>query len=185
MKPNVRVLVLDYAYQPIGTISWEKSFTLWCSGKVEIVDKYEDIFVHSAKETFNVPSVVRFFKNIFRKFKKVKFSRQNVYLRDKQQCQYCGKKVTKHNYTLDHVIPKSSPDGRGKLCWENVVLACKPCNTKKANRTPQEAGMPLISGLPYVPKSIAGSIGFFDKEGMPQSWMAYLYYSVPLDEDSL
>lgn len=182
MAPNVRVLVLDNAYQPIGTISWEKSFTLWCSGKVEIVEEYLDLWVRSARQAFRIPSVVRFLKNVFRKFKKIKFSRQNVYLRDRGMCQYCGTKVNKNDFTWDHVLARSRG---GRTCWENIVLSCMACNSKKADRTPQEAGMKLINGLPFHPKSVAGTLQFIDKENTPDTWMSYLYWATPLDEERL
>jgi hypothetical protein len=70
-----------------------------------------------------------------------KFSRTNIYRRDKNVCQYCGKKFKTEDLTMDHVFPKANG---GQMTWENVVLACVPCNHKKANRTPQQAGMKLI-----------------------------------------
>jgi 5-methylcytosine-specific restriction endonuclease McrA len=77
-----------------------------------------------------------------------KFSRRNVYLRDEHTCQYCGKKCGTEESNLDHVIPKSK---KGGMTWLNIVVACIPCNDKKKNRTPGEAGMKLIR-RPRVPK---------------------------------
>ena len=71
----------------------------------------------------------------------VRFSRRNIFERDKNACQYCGKRIPKADLTLDHVVPRS----RGGVdSWDNLVLACMPCNIRKANRTPEEAKMPLI-----------------------------------------
>ena len=77
-----------------------------------------------------------------------KFSRRNVYLRDQNTCQYCGRKCRTEESNLDHVIPKSH---KGGMNWTNIVVACIPCNDRKRNRTPEEAGMTLIR-KPRVPK---------------------------------
>jgi 5-methylcytosine-specific restriction endonuclease McrA len=73
--------------------------------------------------------------------KEVKFTRENVYERDKNTCQYCGRAVERKELNLDHVIPRHLG---GETTWENIVCSCKECNTKKANRTPQQARMSLI-----------------------------------------
>jgi 5-methylcytosine-specific restriction endonuclease McrA len=73
------------------------------------------------------------------------FSKRNVFKRDKYICQYCGKQT--YSMTIDHVTPKSRG---GQSIWTNVVTACEPCNKRKADRTPDEAGMHLIA-RPYRP----------------------------------
>lgn len=78
-----------------------------------------------------------------------KFSRSNVYRRDKNTCQYCGHKFKTDELELEHVHPKSQG---GAATWKNIVLACTPCNRKKDNRTPQQAGMRLIKE-PRIPKA--------------------------------
>ena len=70
-----------------------------------------------------------------------KFSRTNVYRRDKNVCQYCNRKFRTEDLTIDHVVPKSKG---GKLEWTNVALACTSCNNKKSNQSVAEAGMKLI-----------------------------------------
>jgi 5-methylcytosine-specific restriction endonuclease McrA len=73
--------------------------------------------------------------------KEVKFTRHNIFERDKNTCQYCGRAFDRKDLNLDHVIPR---DRGGPTTWENIVCSCIGCNTQKANRTPQEAGMRLI-----------------------------------------
>ena len=73
--------------------------------------------------------------------KEVKFTRHNIFERDHNTCQYCGKVFDRKDLNLDHVIPR---DRGGPTTWENIVCSCIKCNTQKANRTPQEAGMHLI-----------------------------------------
>lgn len=72
----------------------------------------------------------------------VSFSRRNIIARDRHRCQYCGQRPAKQELTLDHVMPKSRG---GKDSWENLVLACVHCNVSKADRTPEEAGMRLLT----------------------------------------
>lgn len=76
------------------------------------------------------------------------FSRRNIYLRDRNTCQYCGKRFHTNDLNLDHVVPKSKG---GQMTWQNIVLSCIACNDKKRNRTPKEAGMSLVR-KPMVPK---------------------------------
>ncbi len=73
--------------------------------------------------------------------KEVKFTRHNIFERDQNTCQYCGRTCDRKDLNLDHVIPR---DRGGPTTWENIVCSCIECNTLKANRTPQEAGMRLI-----------------------------------------
>jgi len=71
----------------------------------------------------------------------VKFNRRNIFARDKNRCQYCGKRYPTNELSLDHVVPSSMG---GKSVWENVVCACTDCNVKKGGRTPKEARMTLV-----------------------------------------
>ena len=77
-----------------------------------------------------------------------RFSRQNVYIRDGYQCQYCNGVYDVDNLNLDHVIPRSQG---GVVSWENIVCSCKPCNRKKGGRTPKQASMTLKS-KPVAPR---------------------------------
>ena len=78
----------------------------------------------------------------------VKFNRRNIYARDGNKCQYCGKKMPTTELSLDHVLPKSQG---GKSSWENIVCCCVKCNVKKGGRTPDQAHMHLIA-KPVKPK---------------------------------
>jgi 5-methylcytosine-specific restriction endonuclease McrA len=80
--------------------------------------------------------------------KEVKFTRANIFERDKNTCQYCGKVFDKRDLNLDHVLPR---DKGGQTTWENIVCSCIPCNTKKGNRLAHQAGMKLIK-KPVRPK---------------------------------
>ncbi len=87
-----------------------------------------------------VPSVVRLVKFAKLGTRKPPLTRINLLARDNFTCQYCERKLTKEESTIDHVVPKSK---EGKTTWQNVVIACPPCNRKKGGRTPKEAKMQL------------------------------------------
>lgn len=97
-------------------------------------------FVHTPSIKIPVPDVIllKWFNGFIRH--DVRFSRHNIFDRDGNTCQYCRKRFSRAQLTLDHVIPQSRG---GDDSWENLVVACLPCNVKKGNRTPDEAGMPL------------------------------------------
>lgn len=178
-------LVLDVGYQPIDRISWERAFTLLFQGKVEIVEEYEDRTVRSATMEWKVPAVVRFLKYMGGRKKAIKFSRENVYTRDKGKCQYCGQDVKRMEITYDHVVPRMQG---GQTNWENIVICCFPCNQKKSGRTPEQARMRLIQ-KPVKPKTLPNTVRwtFVWKDGMPKSWKSYLYdisyWNGQLEED--
>jgi len=73
--------------------------------------------------------------------RRVRFSRFNIYTRDRNTCQYCGQTFPRSELNLDHVVPRSRG---GRSTWENVVCSCHECNRKKGGRTPEEAGMKLL-----------------------------------------
>lgn len=88
-----------------------------------------------------VPQVVRLMRYAKPRPQRVRLSRKNIFTRDKNTCQYCGRHFKSVDLNLDHVLPKSRG---GQMRWDNIVCSCIPCNTRKANRTPREASMKLI-----------------------------------------
>lgn len=100
----------------------------------------EGRYIHTPAISIRVPEVIllRGFNGFFRR--EIRFSRRNIFERDKNTCQYCGKRFAKSDLTIDHVIPQSKG---GLDTWENLVLACVKCNVHKGNRTPAQAGMSL------------------------------------------
>jgi len=180
------VLVLDAGYAPVAQISWRRAITKLLNNKAELVEEYEDKFVHCGQFTWKMPSIIRLFRQVAGVFHKgVKFNRKNLYFRDHSKCQYCGCKVTMDGFTFEHVIPRHQG---GKTCWENIVAACFECNQRKRDRTPEQAGMRLLS-KPVKPKSVPGSILTIirDVSDIPRSWRDYLvsigYWTTALDTD--
>ena len=137
---DVSVLVLNASYEVINICDAKRAIKMLVKGIACTEREYEQK-VHSAQNSFKIPSVIRLFSYVHIPHRTVKFSRKNVLLRDKYTCQYCGKKFPSASLTLDHIEPTSRG---GTTSCDNVVTACKKCNTQKANRTPMEAKMQTI-----------------------------------------
>lgn len=173
----MQTLVLDVGYQPVSRVQWETAIVWVLERVVEVVDEYPDRQINTVSWSVKMPSIVRFLKPVHRK-RAVKFSRHNVYARDKGRCQYCGRRVSRDEFTYEHVVPRVLG---GHTTWENVVVSCVPCNQRKAGRTPEQAGMRLLS-TPVKPKSLPSSTrGIRYAEGMPESWKSWLRNAVYWD----
>ena len=171
------VLLLNITYEPLKIINWKKAITLLFLEKVEVLEEHARE-IHSVSFTVKLPSVVRLLRMVKRPKAPVKFSRQNIYARDKYYCQYCGERYSSEELTYDHIIPKSRG---GKTKWDNIVTCCVKCNRRKGGRTPGEAGMKLIrkpSRPTWLP-ALRITIGFRE---VPQTWRDYLYWNVELSE---
>ena len=121
------------SYYPLSLWSWQDAIKAVCLDRVHIVSSYDRIVKSPSFEMF-IPSVVSL-KDYVRPARHPAFTRFNVFLRDRFQCQYCG---CKDDLTFDHVIPRSKG---GRTTWENVVTACAPCNLMKGGKLPQHAKM--------------------------------------------
>ena len=154
---DATVLVLNRAYLPIHVISVRRAFSLLYRGLAKVVDEeYEtfdfdgwrrarvrehDDWLGIVGGVIRVPRVIllKAFDRVPRRH--VRFSRANIYSRDRHTCQYCGKSFPRLELNLDHVIPRSQG---GRTTWENVVCSCVRCNRRKGGRTPKQAAMKLI-----------------------------------------
>jgi len=135
---NRSVLVLNSNYAPMTVCTAKRAICLQVLKKIDVIAKYDEK-IHSPSISLNLPSVIKIRDYIRYNDMAVEISRKNILIRDDHSCQYCGTKMTSH-LTVDHVLPRFRG---GKDIWENLVTACKPCNQKKGNRTPDEANMPL------------------------------------------
>ena len=135
---NAPVLVLNRNYEPLNLVSAKRAIVLLMKGKAEMVKPANGLVIHAARETIPVPSVVRLMVYARRPPARVRLNRRSILIRDDYTCQYCGYRGP--GLTIDHVIPK---DRGGKTDWDNLVACCTRCNSKKGNRTPEEAGMTL------------------------------------------
>jgi len=176
MEPT---LLLNATYEPLKVVDWRKAVTLWCQGKVEVIDVYERE-VCSVSLALKLPSVIRLLRyiTIKRNFNLVPFSRVNIYARDDYTCQYCGSGFSPDKLTFDHMIPVRYG---GRKDWENIVTACVRCNRRKGGRTPAEAGMAVIRAprRPIRPATVRIAVGLRDT---PESWRDYLYWNLKFDD---
>ena len=198
------VLVLNRFFMAVHVISARRAFALvWkrVAEVIHIVDDRYDSFnfeswreISQCKEFFPeegghdfvctvsfeicVPRVIRLVGYDKQPRRRVKFNRRNLFARDDNHCQYCGRRFPTTELSLDHVIPRSRG---GKAGWSNVVCACTNCNKRKGGRTPREARMKLIRA-PQEPKR-SPLIRLKLRSGKYRSWKAFLdnaYWSVEL-----
>jgi 5-methylcytosine-specific restriction endonuclease McrA len=172
-----QVLLLNISYEPLKIINWKKAINMLFLGKVEVIEEYSSE-VHAISFTIKAPSVVRLLTRVKRNKSPVKFSRQNIYARDRSKCQYCGIKFSSEELTYDHVLPKSRG---GRTEWENIVTCCVNCNRKKGGRLPQEADMNLVR-RPFQPDWVPSMRIIIGFKEVPHSWRDYLYWHVELVE---
>lgn len=131
-----RALILNASYQPLCVVPVRRALVLALNRKAEVLHTNGQVF-RSEKIEIRAPSVVRlnhFVKVPYRS--RASLSRRAVFVRDDFQCQYCGRRAE----NVDHVIPKSRG---GRHTWDNVVAACRPCNSRKENRSPADVGLRL------------------------------------------
>ncbi len=166
-------LLLNSTFEPLKVVPWKKAVIMVMLGKVEIVEEYERM-IRGVCIKLKCPAVIRLKRFIKRNTPNVKFSRQNLYVRDRGKCQYCGIPFEHKALTYDHVIPRSKG---GQTEWTNVVTCCTACNHKKGGRTPEEAGMSLIR-KPKVPIWIPLLTLSLGIEKTPDPWKDYLYLNV-------
>ena len=136
------VIVLNSDYSFIGNIDWQRSIVLLYQNKAEMIKETSKVVSNVDKSySFIVPRVIRllnYIKTIFKN--KIPYSRHNVFLRDNFECQYCGKKMEKHECTVDHIKPKLHG---GLSTWDNCVASCKKCNNRKGDTLLELTSMKL------------------------------------------
>jgi len=143
----VQVLVLNTTYEPLAIVSLKRAMRLLTTRKAEVVEAGAAM-LRSARDQIATPLVIRLLRYArTRRVRRPQVSRALVLTRDGEACQYCGCRPGRAELTLDHIVPRAQG---GQTSWENVVAACRPCNAAKADRTPEQAGMPLRS----TPRSV-------------------------------
>jgi len=201
---DASVLVLNKLFMAVHIISVRRAFCLLCKDLAEVVNledgqfatytfeswrevseyrsrhfrQEEDDWVRTSSSQIQVPRVIRLFA--YEKMPKhtVKFNRRNIFARDNNQCQYCGRKFPTTELSLDHITPRSQG---GQSSWENIVCACINCNVRKGGRTPKQAHMSLIRKPEKPKRSPLLNLKLTHKKY--QSWKTFLdnaYWSVEL-----
>jgi 5-methylcytosine-specific restriction endonuclease McrA len=161
-----QVLVLNASYEPLNVTSVRRAHVLVFKGKAEVLEELDQP-LRSASDTFAWPHVIRLVQYVkVPRAVQRKISRRALFARDGWRCVYCGS--SSGRLTLDHVVPRSRG---GEHIWENVVAACRPCNTRKRDRLLSETAMALRK-LPHAPRELtwvtvaAGTV--------PTAWEPYL-----------
>jgi 5-methylcytosine-specific restriction endonuclease McrA len=156
-------------------------FTTWrevSEYRSRFYQQKDDDWVRTSSTAIQVPRIIRLTGYDRLPRQTVKFNRRNIFARDNNQCQFCGKKFPTSELSLDHVTPRSQG---GQTTWENIVCACVKCNVRKGGRTPREAGMTLIR-KPEKPKR-SPMLNLKLTQDKYQSWKTFLenaYWSVEL-----
>jgi 5-methylcytosine-specific restriction endonuclease McrA len=177
-KESAEVVSIDNGqYNSYDFSSWVDASAFKAEFELPEEDQYESIRTFSLE--IRVPKIIRLV--VYDKLPKtrVKFNRKNIFARDKNICQYCGKRFPTSELSLDHVVPRTQG---GNSSWKNIVCACTDCNKHKGGRRPVEAGMKLIR-KPVQPRHcpiIQLKLG----SNKYQSWKQFLdnvYWSIPLE----
>lgn len=192
-----RTLILNQSYRPHESADWKDAVTRMFSGKIEVLVQYDEVLTVIGRNhlatfpelraalrqvigtdadsiTIHVPAVAVLRRKVRHVKTGVKFSKINVAARDDFSCQYCGTRLPLSKLNYDHVIPKSKWTGCGSpTVWENIVMACYPCNERKADRTPEEAGMTLLS-VPKRPFELPMTGPAIDVANAPTEWLPFL-----------
>jgi 5-methylcytosine-specific restriction endonuclease McrA len=163
------VLVLNATYEPINVVSIQRAVVLLLKEKAELVEA-ANAELRSGHVRMPRPIVIRLVYYVrIPRLVGVPLSRRTVLARDHHTCQYCGSTPGRAELTVDHVRPRSRG---GETTWDNVVTACRRCNVRKGNRTPEEAGMQLRS-QPARPRFVA--LALIAQTDHNDIWRKYMY----------
>jgi 5-methylcytosine-specific restriction endonuclease McrA len=183
------VLVLNKSFLPVQITTVRRAFCLLYAGIAKAVNSRYETFDYASwhqlsierndetiglvDRVIKVPRVILLIAYDRVPKRRVRFSRYNIFSRDKNTCQYCGKKFPRVDLNLDHIIPRSQG---GTSIWENVVCSCHQCNRKKGGKTPEQARMKLIS----QPKRPAWTppLNVSLQEVMRREWVPFLDFMV-------
>jgi len=186
---DAHVLVLNKSYLPVHVTTVKRAFCLLYAGIAKAVnaqyetfdyESWSQITIERNDETIGlvdrvikIPRVILLLAYDRVPKRRVRFSRYNIFARDKSTCQYCGHRLSRSELNLDHVVPRAQG---GTSTWENVVCSCHECNRRKGGRTPAEARMRLIT-QPRKP-AWTPPISFSVPTVMRREWAPFLDFMI-------
>src|SRR3954451_24935434 len=160
-------LVLNASFEPLSTVSLRRAVVLVMQDKAVVEQAHSGLRVRAAAVDIPVPQVIRLCRYVRVPFRqRAPWSRRGVLVRDRHRCAYCGRRAT----TVDHLVPRSHGGGD---TWLNTVAACALDNHRKADRTPEQAVMRLLS-KPFEPTpadALLLALGAADAGSLPQ-WLS-------------
>src|SRR5512135_35163 len=201
---STKTLILTREFAPHKIVAEDRALLMLFQGKIRVVEEYTSdehivgvlpparhaefrqvlkAFGTRVQEgcdlVIRTPSVASLINSVGSVKRGVKFSRINVFTRDGFRCMYCGESKKMLDLNYDHVVPR---DQGGRTVWENIVASCYPCNSRKGNRTPEQAGMRLRR-RPYKPKTLPMLGPRFDHKDMPLNWLPYVVDFIGTEEE--
>lgn len=181
MALDGRVLLLNKTYEPLGTVSVARAVIMTFKDSVTVEEYDGDRVLRSVRAEFRVPSVIRrrIYINVRRRREASGAKRLRIYMRDKYRCQYCGDRKPVNELTLDHILPRSRGGDNSAV---NIVTACVACNTRKGDRTPAEARMPLLTTQSALRVKLERVVLCHYAEARAE-WRKYLFMDVYDDRD--
>lgn len=167
------------SYFPLSIWPWQEAVKAIFRDSVTVISEYDRV-VRSPGVSFKLPSVLAL-KEYIPMARSPAFTRFNVFLRDQWTCQYCGDCFKTQELSFDHVIPRSRG---GRTTWENIVAACRDCNTPKGNRLPKESGMyPIMTPRRPSIFELHERGRKFPPHFLHESWGDFLYWDSELQDD--
>jgi 5-methylcytosine-specific restriction endonuclease McrA len=157
------ILLLNASHAPLKVVSLKRGVSLVLAGRAEVIEEADDEYLRSERFSMALPKVIKlkvYVKVPYRS--SIPLTRKNLTARDKGKCGYCAESGD----SIDHIVPRSRG---GKHEWTNVVLCCRRCNARKADKTLQELGWELLV-TPHAPKGMSWYVvGIID-----EAWQPYL-----------
>jgi 5-methylcytosine-specific restriction endonuclease McrA len=168
-----RVLLLNASYEALGTVDVPRAVRLIWKRTAQVVERDGTRVLRSQHFTFEVPSVIRLVEYVDVRKRRNQSGKQRlrILMRDRLRCQYCGARGSQFDLTLDHIVPRSRG---GRSDAENLCAACKTCNQRKGDRTPDEARMPLLATPSALRYGLDKAALRHYAESRPE-WQPYLF----------
>lgn len=176
--PTALVLNADFlplSYTPLELWSWQDTIKAVAERKAVPVSFYEGIYIRSPSIEMQLPSVIMLTKYV-RRCQKVALTRYNIIVRDEFQCQYCG---SHRELTYDHLVPRCRG---GQTSWDNIVIACSPCNGAKGEKSLKDSGLKL-KRLPYEPvrEQLEAIAKRYPPNHLHEDWKSEAWWDVELE----
>ncbi|TFH22180.1 HNH endonuclease [Candidatus Bathyarchaeota archaeon] len=162
-------LVLNKSWIPVETVTWQEAFKKIFNGLAYAVEYYDDEIIRTPNDEYLKPAVIVCTEYNGRPNRMPVYSKRLVCQRDEWTCMYCGTPVTEGTYSIDHVIPRAKG---GRSTFDNTVCACKPCNSRKADKSLRQSKMKLHCN-PGKPK-INPVSAKFSRIRLEQEWVQYV-----------